>query len=126
MVCHAARDALPRVAGLTAAAVFAIAASVLPWSAASAIAAPIPHGWGSSGGQGGDINANRSSINVGSGRNVRNYLAFGSLKNGTGLQQATVSVSGASNSQGSFCRRRPRACTVRQSTWTPPGMNTEQ
>ncbi|MGI5155674.1 hypothetical protein [Microbispora sp. CA-102843] len=114
MVCHAA---LTRVAGLAAAAVLTIAVPAVPWSAASATTAPTSHGWGSGGGQGGDINANRSSINVGSGRNIRNYLAFGSLKNGTGLQQATISVSGASNSQGNFCKRRPRVCNTRQNAW---------
>ncbi|MEU6411457.1 hypothetical protein [Microbispora sp. NPDC046933] len=114
MVCH---TALTRVAGLTAAAVLAIAVSAVPWSPAAATTAPISHGWGAGGEQGGDINANRSSINVGQGRNVRNYLAFGSLKNGAGLQQATISVSGASNSQGNFCKRRPRLCNARQKAW---------
>ncbi|WP_327046992.1 hypothetical protein OG320_03585 [Microbispora sp. NBC_01189] len=122
MMLHAARNALARVAPRRCAALsaFTIAVAVAavlgagPPSAAYAV--PVSDG-GGGGFVGPDNNGNGSSIRVGNGRTVGNYLAVGSLKSANGLQQATIGVNGAVNAQGNFCRWQSSFCKVNQNAW---------
>ncbi|MEV7806989.1 hypothetical protein AB0O28_28975 [Microbispora sp. NPDC088329] len=78
----------------------------------------------------GDRNGAGADVRMGNGiRNV-SQLTVGSARNGTGIQQRTVGVSGVANAQSTICGRRSRFCDVtqrirasdRQSEMiTPPG-----
>ncbi|GAA4201133.1 hypothetical protein [Microbispora amethystogenes] len=136
MKVHAARDALIRVTRCRCAALVVAVAAVLGaglaigflpglTSAAYArpmYAVPVSHGGDGGGGWvGPDNNGNGSRISVGNGRVFGNYMVVGSLKNATGVQQATVGVNGSANSQGNICRRRGGHCWFNQNAWVRSG-----